>query len=473
MAKRYKILIGGRWLSTESELKVVNPYNGGVAGSTSLAGPGELDSAAAAAESSFEALKAMPSYRRAELIRKVVDGIEGRSEELAMTISQEAGKPIRDARAEVRRAAGTFRLAAEEAVRIEGALIPLDTAPGAEGRYGIVKRFPVGTILGITPFNFPLNLVAHKVAPAMACGCPIILKPASKTPLTALMLGETITEAGWPAGGVNVVPCSVADAEALLDDPRIRKLSFTGSPEVGWRLKEKAGQRKATLELGGNAGVIVHEDADLGYAAKRCVAGAFSYAGQVCISVQRIYAHESVFARFRDELVERCGQLKGGDPLEETTDLGPMIDEDSAIRAEAWVKEAVQAGAKVLAGGLRRGAFLDPTVLTHTDDSMKVCSKEAFAPVVVLEPYSAFEDAVERVNKGPYGLQAGVFTGDIGRVFHAYERLDVGAVVVNDVPTFRVDNMPYGGVKASGFGREGVRYAIEEMTEPKLLALKP
>ncbi|HXI09805.1 MAG TPA: aldehyde dehydrogenase family protein, partial [Thermodesulfobacteriota bacterium] len=331
---------------------------------------------------------------------------------------------------------------------------------------------PVGVVLGISPFNFPLNLVAHKVAPAMASGNPIILKPAQKTPISALLLAEIVTEAGWPAGGVNVVVTTNEMAEKLFSDERVKKLTFTGSAKVGWMLKNRAGAKKVTLELGGNAGAVVHEDSDIEFAAKRCTVGAFAYAGQVCISVQRIYVHRPVFERFKGLFLENCSKLRVGDPLDESTDIGPMIEEAAAVRTEEWVKEAVAGGAKVLAGGTRNGAFFPPTVLTGTRPSMKVCGEEVFAPVVSLESYESYEEAIEMVNSGLYGLQAGVFTRDIGRIFYAFETLDVGGVVVNDVPTYRVDNMPYGGVKLSGFGREGVRYAIEEMTELKLLALK-
>jgi len=317
-----------------------------------------------------------------------------------------------------------------------------------------------------------LNLVAHKVAPAMASGNPIILKPAQKTPLSALLLGEIVTAAGWPAGGLNVVVTTNEDAEKLFADERVKKLTFTGSAHVGWMLKNRAGAKKVTLELGGNAGAVVHEDADIETAAKRCVAGAFAYSGQVCISVQRIYAHRPVFERFKKLFLEHCSRLKSGDPLDETTDMGPMIDEAAAARTDEWVQEAVAGGARVLTGGDRKGGYYPPTVLTGTIHSMKVCCEELFAPVAVLEPYETFEEAIDSVNAGPYGLQAGVFTKDMSRIFYAYETLEVGGVVVNDIPTFRVDNMPYGGVKMSGFGREGVRYAIEEMTELKLLALK-
>ncbi|MFQ5736305.1 MAG: aldehyde dehydrogenase family protein [Thermodesulfobacteriota bacterium] len=472
MAQRHEILAGTRWTATAEEQAVTNPYDGSTVGVTYLAGPTELETAAAAAAASFEALKAMASYERAEAIGRVADSIGHMAEELAATICAEAGKPIKDARGEVKRAQNTFRIASEEAKRLGGEVLPLDIMPGSEGRFALVRRFPVGVVLGITPFNFPLNLVAHKAAPAMACGCPIIIKPAPKTPITALMLARIISDAGWPAGALSVVPCSNENAQRLFLDERVKMLSFTGSAKVGWMLKSMAGRRKVTLELGGNAGAIVHDDADVEAAAKRCALGAFSYAGQICISVQRVYIHRSVLERFKEAFLACRAGLICGDPSDPATDIGPMIDEAAAIRTEGWVEEAVEQGAVVLAGGGRRASFFEPTVLAGTSPSMKVCGEEVFAPLVNIEPYDTFEEAVGLVNAGLYGLQAGVFTRDMGRILHAYERLDVGGVVVGDIPTYRTDNMPYGGVKMSGAGREGIRYAIEEMTEMKLLAVK-
>ncbi len=473
MAQKYGILIAGRWETTKKELEVKSPYDGTTVGVVCMAGPEELDRAAAAADKAFKELKKMPAYRKAEIIGKVVEGLKEREEELARTISLEAGKPIRDARTEVKRAQNTFQLALEEAKRINGEIIPLDIMAGSEGRFGLVRRFPVGPVLGISPFNFPLNLVAHKVAPAMACGNSIIVKPASKTPLSALKLGEIVLEAGWPEGGLNITPSSGEDAEKLLDDDRIKKLTFTGSAAVGWRLKARAGTRKVTLELGGNAGVIVRHDSDLDFAAKRCALGSFSYAGQICISVQRIYIERSVFDEFRERFIGCCKKLRLGDPLDETTDIGPMIEEGALERTEKWVEEAVKDGAELIIGGKRRERFFEPTVLTSTKPQMKVCSEEVFAPVVTVEPYDTFEEALTLVNRSRYGLQAGVFTRDMRNIILAFDELEVGGVVVNDIPTYRVDSMPYGGIKMSGFGREGIRYAIEEMTELKLLAVNP
>jgi len=326
-------------------------------------------------------------------------------------------------------------------------------------------------VAGITPFNFPLNLVVHKVAPAIASGCPMVLKPAPQTPLCALLLAEVVQQAGWPDGGLNILPLSNDDAGLLVTDERVKLISFTGSAPVGWAIKKNAGKKKVVLELGGNAGVIVHSDADLAYAADRCVAGGFSYAGQTCISVQRILVERSVCGKFTDLLLAGVSKLRTGDPLEETTDLGPLIRECDAVRATEWVQEAVRGGARLLCGGQRRGALMEPTVLTGTKPEMKVNCQEVFAPVVTVEPYDDFGAALRQVNNSPYGLQAGLFTRDAKLLFNAYEELEVGALIAGDIPAFRVDHMPYGGIKDSGLGREGLRYAIEEMTEPKLLVM--
>jgi glyceraldehyde-3-phosphate dehydrogenase (NADP+) len=334
-----------------------------------------------------------------------------------------------------------------------------------------VRRFPLGPVAGITPFNFPLNLVAHKVAPAIAAGCPMVLKPAPQTPLTALLLAEAVQQAGWPDGGLNVLPLSNEDAGLLVTDERIKLISFTGSAAVGWQIKNNCGKKKVVLELGGNAGVVVHSDADLAYAADRCVVGSFAYAGQTCISVQRILVERSVCGKFTDLLLEGARKLKSGDPLDDTSDLGPMIRESDAIRATDWVQEAVRGGARLLCGGQRRGSILEPTILTGTRPEMKVNCLEVFAPVVTVEPYDDFNQALKQINNSPYGLQAGLFTRDAKLIFNAYEELEVGALVAGDVPAFRIDHMPYGGIKDSGLGREGLRYAIEDMTEPKLLVM--
>ena len=386
-------------------------------------------------------------------------------------MAQEAGKPIKAARTEVERAIFTFNVAAEESTRIYGEYLPLDWQEFTAGRWGIVRRFPLGPIAGITPFNFPLNLVAHKVAPAIAAGCPMVLKPAPQTPLTAMLLAEAVQQAGWPDGGLNVLPLSNEDAGLLVSDERIKLISFTGSAAVGWQIKKNCGKKKVVLELGGNAGVIVHNDADLAYAADRCVVGGFSYAGQTCISVQRILVERSVCGKFTDLLLEGVKRLKTGDPLDESSDVGPLIRESDAVRASDWIQEAVRGGARLLCGGQRQGPMLEPTVLTGTRPEMKVNCQEIFAPVVTVEPYDDFNQALKQVNNSPYGLQAGLFTRDAKLIFNAYEELEVGGLVAGDVPAFRIDHMPYGGIKDSGLGREGLRYAIEEMTEPKLLVM--
>jgi len=371
----------------------------------------------------------------------------------------------------VDRAIFTFTVAAEESTRIYGEYLPLDCQEFTAGRWGIVRRFPLGPVAGITPFNFPLNLVAHKVAPAIAAGCSMVLKPAPQTPLSSLLLAETIQQAGWPDGALNVIPLSNEDAGILVTDDRIKLISFTGSASVGWEIKKRAGKKKVVLELGGNAGVVVHSDADLAYAAERCVAGGFAYAGQTCISVQRILVEQSVYGKFTDLLLAGVSKLKTGDPLDESTDLGPLIRESDAIRAAEWVQEAVRGGARLLTGGNRKGSMLEPTVLAGTRPDMKVNCQEIFAPVVTVEPYTDFNAALRQINSSPYGLQAGIFTRDAKLLFQAYDDLEVGAVIAGDVPTFRIDHMPYGGIKDSGLGREGLRDTIQEMTEPKLLVM--
>ncbi len=386
-------------------------------------------------------------------------------------MTTEAGKPLSDARREVGRAIQTFSIAAEEAKRIGGEVVPLDWSPGMESHWGVTRRFPIGPILGITPFNFPLNLVAHKVAPALAAGNSILIKPAPQTPLTALLLGELLTEAGVPPGGLNVLPCNNMVAEQLVVEPRFKLLSFTGSAPVGWMLKAKCGKKKVVLELGGNAAVIVEPDADLDYAVQRCVTGGFTYAGQTCISVQRIFVHESVAAAFTENLVGLVRRLEAGDPGNERTVVGPLIDSGAAERIEGWIGEAVTQGAQLLFGGTRTGSVVQPTVLSRVTATMKVSCREVFGPLVTVTPYREFDAVLRSVNESDYGLQAGIFTQNVGRIFRAFEQLDVGAVLANEIPTFRADHMPYGGVKDSGIGREGVRYAIEDMTEPKLLVM--
>jgi acyl-CoA reductase-like NAD-dependent aldehyde dehydrogenase len=429
------------------------------------------EAAIAASVKAFGTTRRLPAFERQRVLRRVAQSISERRDEFSRTLAQEAGKPIKLARIEVDRSIFIFNVAAEEATRIYGEYLPLDWQESTAGRWGMVKRFPIGPIAGITPFNFPLNLVSHKVAPAIASGCSMVLKPAPQTPLCALLLAECVQQAGWPDGGLNVVPLSNEDAGLLVTDERIKLISFTGSVPVGWDIKRRAGKKKVALELGGNAGVIVHSDADISYAAERCVTGGFGYAGQTCISVQRILVEQTVYGKFVDLFVEGAKQLRTGDPMEEFTDVGPLIRESDAIRVTQWVEESIRAGARLLCGGGRKGSIVEPTVLTGTRPEMKVNCQEIFGPVVTVEPYQTFDEALRRINNSNYGLQAGIFTRDAKLLFRAFDELEVGGVVAGDIPSFRIDQMPYGGVKDSGLGREGLRYAIEEMTEPKLLVM--
>jgi acyl-CoA reductase-like NAD-dependent aldehyde dehydrogenase len=470
-ATNWGFLLNGEWLTEGEPFEVVSPYDGAVVGMTFWATAKHAETAVKAAQRAFETTRKMPGFERQRILREISEGIRVRQEEFARLIASEAGKPIRTAREEVNRAVFTFAIAAEEATRIGGEWLPLDWQASAAGRGAIVRRFALGPILAISPFNFPLNLVAHKVAPAIAAGCTIVLKPAPKTPLTSLLLAEVIAKSGWPKGAFNVLNLSNPDAERLVTDDRLKMLSFTGSGPVGWALKAKSGKKKVALELGGNAAVIVHSDWPAEDAADRCVAGGYAYAGQTCVSVQRIFVHRDVEERFLSRLVDGVRKLKMGDPLDESTDVGPMINEDAARRAASWIDEAARAGAKIATGGKRTGSFLEPTVLTHTRPDMKVSCQEVFAPVVTVEPYDDFDDAIRRINDSPFGLQAGLFTRDARLLFRAFEELEVGGVIAGDMSSFRIDHMPYGGVKESGMGREGVRYAIEEMTEPRILVL--
>ena len=464
-------LLDGKWMEEGDPVEIRAPYDGTVVGRVFQGRREHADAAIAAAVKAFGTTRRLPAFERQRVLRRVAESMSQRKEEFAHTLALEAGKPIKAARTEVERSIFTFTVAAEESTRIYGEYLPLDWQEFTVGRWGLVRRFPLGAVAGITPFNFPLNLVAHKVAPAIACGCTMVLKPAPQTPMSALLLAETIQQAGWPDGALNILPLSNEDAGLLITDERLKLISFTGSDAVGWEIKRRAGKKKVALELGGNAGVIVHSDADLAYAAERCVAGGFAYAGQSCISVQRILVERSVCGKFTDLLVAGVQQLKTGDPMLESTDVGPLIRENDAIRASDWVQEAVRGGARLLCGGQRKGSILEPTVLTGTRSEMKVSCQEIFAPVVSVEPYDDFYDALKQVNSSAYGLQTGIFTRDAKLLFNAYEELEVGAVVAGDVPTFRIDHMPYGGIKDSGLGREGLRYAIEEMTEPKLLVM--
>lgn len=464
-------LIEGQTITTNSIEEVYNPYDGTLVAVVNLAGPEEIERSIATAVNAFEETKRMPAWQRSDILEKVGVNISERREELALVIAREAGKPLKAARVEVDRAAFTFKVAAEEARRIYGEIIPLDWLPGTEGRTALVRRESRGPISGITPFNFPLNLVAHKVAPSMAAGNPIIIKPSNQTPVSACKLAEIVLEAGWPVGGIAIVPCEVQHAAPLVEDDRIKFLTFTGSPQVGWSLKARAGMKPVTLELGGNAGTIIHKDADIEYAADRVTLGGFSYAGQSCISVQRVYIHSDVYDAFVEALLPKVGALRSGDPLDDATDVGPVINTGQASRIGYWIQEAVDAGAQVLAGGTRDGNVWKPTVLASVKEDMRVSCQEVFGPVISLYKYDDVYQAMAAVDNSDFGLQAGLFTTDWSLIEDAYSQISVGGLMVNDVSAFRVDHMPYGGVRQSGIGREGIRYAIEEMTEMRLLMI--
>ncbi|TKS60837.1 MAG: aldehyde dehydrogenase [Nitrospira sp.] len=464
-------LVHGQWKQGDTTARVVNPFNGHAIADVVQATESDVEEAIASTSGAAATMGGLPAHARYNILQQIAALIYRRRDEFASTITAEAGKPIADAKREVSRAVQTFTVAAEEARRIPGEVVPLDWTPSTDSHLGILRRFPIGPILGITPFNFPLNLVAHKVAPALAAGNPILIKPAPQTPLTALLLGEVALEAGLPPGGFNVVPCDNALAERFVMDPRFKLLSFTGSAPVGWMLKAKCGKKKVTLELGGNAGVVIEPDADLDLAAQRCAAGGFGYAGQSCISVQRVFVHQSIADLFTTKLLMHVARLKAGDPTDEATIIGPLIDQAAAQRVESWIGEAVAEGARVLLGGKRMGTVVEATVLSNVKPEMKVSCREVFGPVVTVTPYRQLSEAIASLNQSDYGLQAGVFTQDINKIFHAFRHLEVGAVLANEIPTFRADHMPYGGVKDSGLGREGIRAAIEDMTEPRLLVL--
>ena len=467
--REYGALVNGEWVRTGRTMEIRSPYDNALVAVIHRAGPAEIEAAIAGAVTAFDETRHLASWQRAEILERISAGISARREEFARTIALEAGKPIKTARIEVDRAAFVFKIAAEETKRLYGEIVPLDWLPGNDGRVAEIRRVPLGVVAGITPFNFPLNLVSHKVAPALAAGDPILISPASQTPISSLLLGEVVLAAGWPASAFAVLPSTTADAAPLVEDERIRALSFTGSPVVGWELKQRSGRKRITLELGGNAGVIVHSDADVAYAAERIAWGGFSYAGQSCISVQRIFVHQDVYDAFVSDFVSRVRALKVGDPLDDNTDVGPVINHGEADRVAAWVEEAKAAGAEVVVGGTHSGTVWQPTVMVGVQTTMRVANQEVFAPLVSITPYTDIHDAIRAVGDSDFGLQAGLFTNDMRIVQEAYDQIEVGGLMVNDVSTFRIDHMPYGGVKQSGFGREGVRYAIEELTEMKLL----
>jgi acyl-CoA reductase-like NAD-dependent aldehyde dehydrogenase len=471
MTDKKPYLVAGEWRAGEETFAVKSPFDGSVVAEVGVPSDAEVEDAVAAAADTFQESRTLPSHVRAEALAHISRRLAERVDEVAETIAREGGKPLKWATVEAKRASSTFRWAAEEARRQDGDLLRLDTEAGTGSRLGIVRRFPFGPVLGISPFNFPVNLVAHKVAPALAVGAPIIVKPATATPLGALLLGELFAETELPRGMLSVLPLSGARAEKLVHDPRIAKVSFTGSGEVGWRLKGLEPKKHFTLELGGNAGAIVHSDADIDHAAARMAFGGYYQAGQSCIAVQRVLVHAPVYEDFVTRFVKQVESLKVGDPLDPETDMGPLIDAAALDRITEWVDEAVASGAEVLTGGRRRDSFYEPTILANVTPEMKVCREEVFGPVTTVTSYQTFEEALATVNDSRYGLQAGVFTSDIQRALLAHRELVVGGVVVNDVSAYRSDQMPYGGAKESGYGREGLRYAMEEMTEPRIMVI--
>lgn len=466
---QYDIYVGGAFTQTSEEIQVKNPHTGELVATTYLAGKEELEAAIEKAESVKEEMAKLPSYQKYEILMEIAQALEKDKNRLAVVLAKEAAKPLKYALGEISRAAQTFLVAAEEAKRLPGEVLSIDWTQAGTGKEGYVKYFPIGLVAGIAPFNFPLNLAVHKIAPAIAAGNPIILKPSRSTPLSVLELAKIIDKTALPKGAVSILPMDRMAGNQLITDPRFSMISFTGSPQVGWKVKREAGKKKVVLELGGNAGVIVSPTANLDLAVTKTLVGGYAYSGQVCIHVQRILVHDSIFDGFVERFVEKMKHLKVGKPEDKNTDISAMIDEGNAIRVEEWVNEAVADGAKTLAGGKRKGSFYEPTLLTRTRQEMKVCSMEVFGPVVTLEKYSDFHEAVAYINNSEYGLQAGVFTDTLSEMNYAFQKLEVGGVIINDVPTFRVDHTPYGGVKNSGFGREGVKYAIHEMLEPRLL----
>lgn len=473
MAETYHAFIDGARHEAERERhEVANPWDDEVVAAVDVSTAEDLEAAVASAVRAYPLLGAMPAHEKSSKLLAVAAQLAARKEELAADITRTMGKPTRFAQGEVGRAVTTFTLAAEEAKRFGGETLPLDITPQGEGYRCMVERFPNGPVAGIAPFNFPLNLVAHKVAPALAVGSSVVLKPPPQSPVLALKLADIVHEAGFPPGSLNVLHLAVPEAERLATHPRIRHMTFTGSPGVGWHLKGACRTQKVTLEMGGNAAAVVHEDADLDWALERCVIGSFAASGQVCIKVQRILVHAPIFEDFVEDFVVRAEGLPGPDPRDPASVFGPMIDRANADRVMGWIREAVAGGATLRCGGRRDGNVVFPTVLTNVSRGQKCRDDEVFGPVTVLEPYVDFDDALDAVNDSIFGLQAGVFTKDLSRAFAAYERLEVGGVIVNDYPTFRIDNFPYGGVKASGFGREGVRYAMEDMSEPRVMVVR-
>lgn len=468
----YPYYLAGEAVFANRDLEVVDKYTGEIATRVALADGATIDQAIGAADKASAAMAKLTPNRRKDVLDHCVRRFTELSEELAMSLCIEAGKPLKDSRGEVERLIDTFRIASEESVRIDGVVQNLEISPRTEGYRGMYRRVPIGPCSLISPFNFPLNLAAHKVAPAIAAGCTFVLKPASRTPIGALVIGQVLAETDLPKGAFSILPCRRDGADLFTTDERFKLLSFTGSPDVGWDLKSRSGKKKVVLELGGNAACVVDRDADLDDAVARMVIGAFYQSGQSCIGVQRILVHSTVYNAFRDKFVAATKKLKAGDPKLEDTFLGPMISESEAERLHSWVLSAKAAGGSVLCGGEREGAMLDATVMENVPLDEKLCAEEAFGPVAVLSSFDSFSDALEQINDSRYGLQAGIFTRDLYRMLQAWDTLEVGGVVIGDVPSWRVDNMPYGGVKDSGLGREGVRFAIEDMTEIRNLVIR-
>jgi acyl-CoA reductase-like NAD-dependent aldehyde dehydrogenase len=468
----YPLYLANEARQPNTSLEVADKYTGKVATKVALADTAAIDEAIGWAVKATAPMAEMAAFERQAVLAHCVRRFQERFDELAYALCVEAGKPIKDARGEVTRLIDTFRIAAEESVRITGEIQPLDISARAKGYQGMWKRVPIGPCSFISPFNFPLNLAAHKIAPALAVGCPFVMKPASRTPLGAIIIGEVLAETNLPKGAFSILPASRDGAELFTVDERLKLLSFTGSPEVGWDLKAKAGKKKVVLELGGNAAVIIDADADLDDAVDRTIFGAFYQSGQSCIGVQRIIIQESIYHAFKEKLVARASTLIAGDPHDEKTFIGPMIDVKEATRLDHWIQEAEGKGAKLLCGGKREGAMLQATLLEGVDRDTKLYREEAFGPVAVLSTFKDFEDALDEVNDSKFGLQAGIFTRDLYKMLRAWDRLEVGGVVIGDVPSYRVDNMPYGGVKDSGLGREGIRFAIEDMTEIRNLVIR-
>ncbi|MFA5966174.1 MAG: aldehyde dehydrogenase family protein [Sphingomonas sp.] len=472
LQQHYPLYLNNKTAQPNTDLAVTDKFTGQVAFRVAQADAATIDAAIAGAVRAAEPMARMAAYERQAVLQHCVDRFRQRFDELAYALCVEAGKPIKDAEGEVTRLIDTFRIAAEESVRMTGEVQPLDISPRAHGYQGMWKRVPIGPCSFISPFNFPLNLAAHKIAPALAVGCPFVMKPASRTPLGAILMGEVLAETDLPEGAFSILPAHREGADLFTTDDRLKLLSFTGSPAVGWDLKARAGKKKLVLELGGNAAVIIDADADLDDALDRVIFGAFYQSGQSCIGVQRIIIHASVYDRFRDMLVERTATLKAGDPKDRATFIGPMISEGEARRLDGWIQQAVSGGARLLCGGKRDGAMLEATLLENVDRSATAYREEAFGPLAILSRFDRFEDALDEVNDSKFGLQAGIFTRDLFKMFDAWDRLEVGGVIINDVPSYRVDNMPYGGVKDSGLGREGVRFAMEDMTEIRNLVIR-